>query len=103
MNQHLSCAYHDMPSTITTTTAATTTTTTITTTTTTNHHTHEGATKRMAPHLDVVLEEDGIVVGGGRVERLRHGGDEATPLDAVVDLLFPEWPVHALTRKTKKS
>lgn len=32
------------------------------------------------------------------MERLRHGGDEATPVDAVVDLLTPERPVHALPR-----
>lgn len=33
---------------------------------------------------------------GGWVERLRHRRNESTPLDAVVDVLTPERPVHAL-------
>ncbi len=49
-----------------------------------------------ASHLNVILEEDGVVVRGGRVERFSNGGDKAAPLDAVVDLLGPEWPVHLL-------
>lgn len=66
------------------------------------------AEKNTKPHntatryLDVVLKEDGVVVRGGRVERFRDSGDEATSLDAVVDLLRPERPVHALPRVKPK-
>ena len=52
-------------------------------------------------HLDVVLQEDGVVVGACRVERLGDGGDEPPPLDAVVHRLHPVGPVDGLELRQK--
>lgn len=54
-------------------------------------------------HLNIVLQEDGVVVRVRRMERLRHGRYQSSPLDAVVNCLRSVRPINALSTTSHKN